>query len=146
LPYLKLVARRGEEVDIERSLLGKGTALALAATISLLDRVQAEVSGERHWLDADAGSREVRQFTASVARARLTCTIDARSLVRVTGRWEQAVERGRPSERSFSGSALYGYRLNWQSILYVGYDNGPAPSASGRRHELFVKLAYAFRP
>ena len=46
----------------------------------------------------------------------------------------------------FSGSALYGYRLNWQSVLYVGYGNEPALKTNlARQQVLFVKMAYAFR-
>jgi hypothetical protein len=149
LPYLKLSARYGDEIDIERSLLGTGAALALSATLSPFDRLQAELQGERRWLDAVEGTARVRQWSASVARAKLTCTFTTRTFVRLVGEWERLDERAGFSSHSFVGSALYGYRLNWQSILYLGYDNAPAPAASGsrgRRQELFLKLAYAFRP
>jgi Domain of unknown function (DUF5916) len=149
LPYLKLSARHGDELDIQRSRLGTGTALAVSATISAVDRLQAELSGERRWLDADEEGHSVRQFAASVARAKLLCTLTARSFVRLIGEWERSDEHGgSASQRAFSGSVLYGYRLNWQSILYLGYGNSPGDPASGpgRQQEWFVKLAYAFRP
>lgn len=148
LPYLMLSARHGDELDIERSRLGSGTALALSATLSPLDRLQAELEGERRWLDALEGAAQRRQFTASVTRAKLTCTLTTRAFVRLVGERERLDERAGTSEHSVLGSALFGYRLNWQSILYLGYDNRPARSASGpgRRHELFLKLAYVFRP
>jgi hypothetical protein len=151
LPYLKLSARRGDELDIEHSRLGTGTALALQATVSPVDRLQAELSGERRWLDVPQGAGQVRAFTASVARAKLTCAISSRSFVRLVGEWEglDESEAGGAEQRLLSGSALYGYQLNWQSILYVGYGNTPARAGTiehGRQQELFIKIAYAFRP
>jgi hypothetical protein len=49
----------------------------------------------------------------------------------------------------FSGSALFSYRLNWQTALFVGY--GDERSLDEREHlarterQLFVKLSYAFQ-
>jgi hypothetical protein len=150
IPYLKLTLRRGDEIDIERSRLGTGTALTLLASLSPTDRLQAELAGERRWLDLPEGAGRARLFTASVARAKLTYTFTSRSFTRLVGEWEGLDEPqgGAAAERSLSGSALYGYRLNWQSILYLGYGNTPAPAsatASGRQQELFLKIAYAFR-
>jgi hypothetical protein len=52
------------------------------------------------------------------------------------------------SAGALSGSLLYGYRLNWQSILYAGYGDSAVPAAAAgyeRRRELFLKIAYAFQ-
>lgn len=150
LPFVKLTARRGDELDIESARLGTGTALALAATLSPIDRLQAELAAERRWLDVPAGAGHERAFTASVARAKLTATLGSHSFIRLVGEWEALDEAGSASsaQRSLGGSLLYGYQLNWQSILYVGYGNTPGaadPAEPGRRQELFVKIAYAFR-
>lgn len=150
LPYLKVTARYGDEIDIDHSRLGTGSALGLLATVSPSDRLQAELTGERRRLDVDSGADRIRLFTADVARAKLTYTFTARSFMRLVGEWEGLDESGSGGERdqSFSASVLYGYRLNWQSILYLGYDNTPASPGStgaGRQQELFLKLGYAFR-
>lgn len=149
LTYLELGVRRGEEVDFAGSRLGQGASVSLLAALSPADRLQAELTGERRSLDV-SDPRRVRLFTASVARAKLTYAFTARSFTRLMGEWERLDERAAAGSLAsrFGGSALYGYRLNWQSILYLGYQNssGPPGAAGGRLHELFLKLAYAFRP
>ena len=147
-PYLRVTARHGDEIDFERSRLGTGTTASVLATVSATDRLQAELSGERHWLDVPEGSRTVRAFTATVSRAKLTYAFTSRSFTRLIGQWEDLdlSEAGGVDDSVFSGSVLYGYRLNWQSILYVGYGNEPAPETDlDRQQALFVKMAYAFR-
>ncbi|MDQ5857416.1 MAG: hypothetical protein M3542_03960, partial [Acidobacteriota bacterium] len=55
------------------------------------------------------------------------------------------------SEKSgdFSGSALFAYKLNWQTVLFLGYGDNRALSEldefekAGR--QLFLKLSYAFQ-
>ena len=49
----------------------------------------------------------------------------------------------------FSGSALFAYKLNWQSVVFLGYgdtrtlsEDGGLPPA-GR--QLFLKVSYAFQ-
>ena len=50
---------------------------------------------------------------------------------------------------NFSGSALFGYKLNWQSVLFVGY--GDDRELSSQNHlekadrQTFVKVSYAFQ-
>jgi hypothetical protein len=141
--YLNVTARHGDELDIAGSRLGTGSSLGVLATLSPGDRLQAELSGERRRLDVPAGGRSQRLFTASVARAKLLYTFTPRSFTRVVGEWQGLTE---PSSRetNLTGSLLYGYRLDWQSILYVGYEDSPAGDGD-RRRELFFKVAYAFR-
>jgi len=145
LPLVQLTARRGDDIDIAGSRLGSGSTVSVLAQLSLSDRLQAELSGTRRQLDVPEGGQEVRLFTATVSRARFLYTFTARSFARLVGEWN-AVDRPASDDRSFGGSALYGYRVNWQSILYVGYGNSPAELDGERRQELFVKVAYAFRP
>ena len=147
-PLLSLTLRHGDEIDIENSRLGTGTTISLLATVSPVDRLQAELSAERHWLDVPESSGTVRAFLATVARAKLNYTMTSRSFVRLIGEWEalDLSAAGGSDDSRFSGSALYGYRLNWQSVLYVGYGNEPALAMDlDRQQVLFVKMAYAFR-
>jgi hypothetical protein len=80
--------------------------------------------------------------------AKLTYAFTSRSFTRVIGQWEglDLSEAGGTDDTVFSGSVLYGYRLNWRSILYVGYGNEAALKTDlDRQQVLFVKMAYAFR-
>jgi hypothetical protein len=49
----------------------------------------------------------------------------------------------------FSGSALFSYRLNWQTAFYVGYGDERSldeqEQLARTQRQLFVKLSYAFQ-
>lgn len=50
---------------------------------------------------------------------------------------------------SLNASALFAYKLNWQSVLFVGYgddrqsDDAHALAPTGQ--QIFVKMSYAFQ-
>ncbi len=52
-------------------------------------------------------------------------------------------------EATFSGSALFAYKINWQSVLFAGYGNEQQLSDERRLEpagrQVFVKLSYAFQ-
>ena len=54
-----------------------------------------------------------------------------------------------PRAGDFSGSALFAYKLNWQSVMFVGYGDDRELSDADRLEPLdrqfFVKLSYAFQ-
>jgi hypothetical protein len=50
---------------------------------------------------------------------------------------------------SFSGSALFAYKLNWQTVLFVGYGDNRAltetEDLARADRQLFLKLSYALQ-
>jgi uncharacterized protein DUF5916 len=149
VPLLSLAVRYGDEIDFAGSRLGTGSTVTLLALVSPFDELQAELSGERHQLDVTAGGKRVRAFLATVSQVKVTYAFTARSFTRLIGQWNALTENGGADDSSFSGSVLYGYRLNWQSILYVGYGDEPGQNLEllpkSRHHALFIKISYAFR-
>jgi hypothetical protein len=104
----------------------------------------------------DGNGGEARLFTARVDRLRATYTFDARSFLRVIAQWvdttrDPALYRDQvePRDRSFAGSLLFAYKLNWQTVLFVragderSLDEDHALRPAGR--SLFLKLSYAFQ-
>jgi len=63
------------------------------------------------------------------------------------------LSRNAPSDKpgtvQFGGSALFAYKLNWQSVMFVGYGDDRELSDQRRLEHLdrqfFVKLSYAFQ-
>ena len=97
-----------------------------------------------------------RSFTATVARLRTQYTFNARAFLRLIGQWveterDPSLYKLTVSRRSgdFSGSALLAYKLNWQSVLFVGYgdnralDENENLERAGR--QFFLKISYAFQ-
>jgi hypothetical protein len=52
-------------------------------------------------------------------------------------------------EGSFAGSALFAYKLNWQTVVFVGYGDNRTLQESGdltrADRQFFLKLSYAFQ-
>jgi len=92
----------------------------------------------------------------TVARLRTQYTFNARAFVRAIGQYVST--KRDPSlytfevdskEGDFSGSILLAYKLNWQSVIFLGYgdtrtldDNDRLQKAS---RQIFLKLSYAFQ-
>ena len=99
-----------------------------------------------------------RLFTATVARAKAIYVFNSRMLFRVIGQYVETTRD--PSmwnspvlakESEFSGSALFSYKLNWQTVLYIGYgDNRALFEDAGvdlkpQNRQFLLKLSYAFQ-
>jgi len=93
-----------------------------------------------------------------IARAKAIYVFNSRMFFRVIG---QYIETTRDpllwtfpvlaKESEFSGSALFAYKLNWQTVLYVGYgDNrslfeGSTTYLQPQNRQFLFKVSYAFQ-
>ena len=148
----------GQEIDFENSRVGRGANVNLSATLRPTDHLELGFNEARRWLNVDApdGGR-ARLFTASVDRLRATYTFTSRAFLRVIGQY--VATRRDPSlyssvvarkSGSFGGSALFAYKLNWQTVLFVGYGDNRDLDDAGERlalvdRQFFLKLSYAFQ-
>ncbi|QQR74367.1 MAG: carbohydrate binding family 9 domain-containing protein [Holophagales bacterium] len=148
----------GDEVDFTHSRPGSGWTAKLTADLQPTDHLQVALATSRRVLDVERTElgRAGRLFTADVARLRAVYMLSSRAWVRLIGEWietrrdpalwSEAVE---PRSASFAGSALVAFKLNWQTVLFVGYgDNRTLDDADELQPEsrqLFFKLSYAFQ-
>lgn len=157
LSLLSLQATVGDEVDFANDRLGDGLTLNLGIEIRPTNRLQLSLNGSRRWLDVEneeglAG----RLFTADVGRLRATYTFNAKSWLRLIGEWV-ATERDprlytfdvNDGDKGFGGSAVFAYKLNWQTVLFVGWGDSRAADDLDRlqkaEQQAFLKISYAFR-
>ena len=161
LSRVALSGEVGEAVDFANHRLGEGATVRLGASVRPTAHLEILANADRRWLDLDEAGARGRLFTADVGRLRAQYTFNARSYLRLIGQW---VETERDpglytftvGERSadLTGSALFAYKLNWQTVLFLGYGEGrtlltdPARrdetyEPSGR--EVFLKLSYAIQ-
>jgi len=149
----------GEQVDFDNARPGAGGRIGLVGSLRPTDHLELRLNGERRWLNVkrvpSAADRE-RLFTANLARLKATYTFSARSFLRLIG---QYVKTSRdPSlysfdtsrqDGSFTGSALFAYKLDWQTVLFLGYGDERALSDNGdlvkTGRQLFLKVSYAFQ-
>ena len=148
----------GEQVDFANSRLGTGGMVNLTSSIRPTDHLELRLNASRQWLnvDAPATAGKERLFTADVARLRATYTFTARAFARVIaqyvhtdrdpGLYTLAVD---PQSGSWSGSFLLAYKLNWQSVVFLGYGDNRTLVDDNRYEkadrQFFLKLSYAFQ-
>jgi hypothetical protein len=156
-PQVSLSGFVGEDVDLVGARVGTGADLLLGLTIRPTDHLTLQTVSELSWLNVDDPSLgSGRLFTAQVQRLKATYNFTSRLYVRLIG---QYVETKRDvslyptpvaaREATFSGSALFSYRINWQTAFFLGYgDDRERPETGGlppTSRQFFVKLSYAFQ-
>jgi len=153
--YLSLDGWIGDEVDFAKNRLGKGASVNLNATIRPTNHLQLGFTTSLRWLNVN----EDRLFTSQVERLRATYTFNARMFARAilqntrTNRdrhLAELPETARQHFGSFSSQLLFAYKLNWQTVAYVGY--GDLKEVEGQEgdflkteRQFFAKISYAFQ-
>ena len=129
----------------------------VSATVNPTNHLNLVLNEEQSWVNVDNTAGAHRQlFMARVSRVRGTYTFTSRLFVRGTAQYV-STDRD-PSLYTFSttaksgtvsGQVLLSYKLNWQSVMFIGYgdDRDLADQnqlvKSGR--QVFVKVSYAFQ-
>lgn len=155
--YLSLSGAFGDEIDFANDRLGDGSTVNLSAEIRPGRHLRLAPLYGRRTLDVDAGpGLSGRLLTAEIARLEATWTFSARSWLRLIGQWS-ATERDpalwtfpvEPESEDAAGSLVFAYKLNWQTVLYVGYADARGLDPDGdlrpSDRQSFFKLSYAFR-
>ena len=149
----------GDEIDFDNGREGSGVSLSGATSVRPNDHLELRANVSRRWLNVDDPTLGVsgRLFTAQVERLRATWTFNARSFVRMIGQYVET--RRDPALYTFpvpdktaalTGSALFAYKLNWQTLLYAGYGDDRAFAQATDRLEpssrqVFAKVSYAWQ-
>jgi hypothetical protein len=135
----------GEGVDFGNSQQGDGADVTLYATIRPNDHLELRFDNNVAWLDVAQG----RLFTAQVERLKATWNFSAKQFLRVIGQ-NVRTDAGTFHDGSLTASALYAYKLNWQTVLFIGYGDNRALTELDARLEpsdrqFFLKLSYALQ-
>jgi hypothetical protein len=151
----------GDQVDFANHRPGSGGTLNLFSAIRPSDHLELRIDASRRWLDVDEGDARGRLLTANVARLRGQYTFNARSYLRLIGQWAETERdpalylREVPArDGGLSGSALFAYKLDWQTVLFLGFNDDRAllVAEDGRNEsfepsgrQVFLKVSYAFQ-
>jgi Domain of unknown function (DUF5916) len=155
---ISLEAFLGEEIDFANAREGTGTTLTGNLTVRPGNHLDLKLLVSTRWLNVDdpvLGSG--RLFLAQVERLRLAYSFTSRSFIRLIGQYVQT-ERDpalytfavNEKDADFGFSGLFGYKVNWQTVVYLGY--GDAQTYSGTSDQLeasgrqaFAKISYALQ-
>lgn len=148
----------GEQVDYAGARVGRGGTVTGSLTARPFDRLAVDLSAERQWLDvapAPGGERQ-RLFTADVAWLKATFHFTSRAYLRLIGqlldvRRDPALYASPvPARSGFASlSALFAYRVNWQTVFFLGYgddaDRTETNDLVRSRRQVFAKISYAWQ-
>ncbi len=146
----------GGQIDFDNVRPGHGSTISASARLNPTQHLEVALLQNLRWLDVDTPAASGRLFTARVSRMRATYTFTSRLFVRGIGQYV-STDRD-PSlytfattahSGEFTSSVLLSYKVNWQSVMFIGYgdareltdENRLAPSD----RQFFVKLSYAFQ-
>ena len=155
--FVSVSATLGQDIDFANARPGRGATIDLSATLQPTDHLALDLIENTRWLDVDGqGFVDARLFTQRVSRMKATYTFTSRLFVRAIGQY--VATRNDPSlfianvdarSGTFGGSALFAYKINWQSVMFVGYGDDRELAADRRLEpfdrQFFVKLSYAFQ-
>ena len=143
-PRIFIDSRFGDSIDFGGARVGTGATVALGATLRPHDRLDLQLTLNREWLDVD----DDRLFTADIQRVRAQYSFSAKSLLRVIAQYVDTEFAGDTHSGSFLGSVLYSYKINWQTVLFVGYGDDRVLTETNdlvrTGESFFFKVSYAF--
>jgi hypothetical protein len=147
----------GSDIDFANSRPARGADVNLSATLQPTDHLELQLLDNTRWRNVDVPPLiQARLFTQRVDRVKGTYAFTSRVFARVIA---QYVETTRDSalyvdsvgarSGTFGGSALFAYKINWQSVMFVGYGDDRELSDQRRLEQqdrqFFIKLSYAFQ-
>ena len=142
----------GERADYVNDRIGHGGSFVITTSLRPSTHMELAASITHEWLDIESEPL----YTADVDRLKATVVFTSRSLARLivqhsntdrtTWLYSDPVS---PRDADFTLSALYGYRLNWQTTFYVGFGDYRLLDETYRlqpsQRSVFMKASYAFQ-
>jgi hypothetical protein len=157
----------GSDVDFANSRPAYSTSINFSANLRPTNHLELALIQNTQWLNEDDAARVREQlFVSYVSRLKSTYNFTAKLYLRAIGQYASTnrtvslyTSSVDPKSGDFSGSLLLAYKLNWQSVLFLGYGDDreltqpPAPPGllpPGRQlapldRQVFVKVSYAFQ-
>lgn len=156
LPRVGVDGFVGRVADFDNGGLGDALEVGLAATVRPNDHLDLQLNLRRSGLDVDRAGRSGRLYTETIERLRMNYVFSERMLVRLIGQYVRTTRDPLlytfpvPAKSAgFGGSALFSYKLNWQTVLFLGYGDNRALDERGSLvrsdNSIFFKLSYAIQ-
>ena len=144
----------GQDVDFTNDRLGRGANTSLNTDFRPTVHLDIQYNHSISWLTdrTDPGEARLRLFTAQVERLRATYTFNSRSFVRAIVQNVRTNQSTLTDKHSgdLASQILFGYKLNWQTVFFVGASDLRAVTADEgdfvpSNREFFAKVSYAFQ-
>jgi hypothetical protein len=155
LSFISMSGTTGQQIDFANARPGTGTTENITAMLNPTNHLTLMLTEDKSLVNVDDATGVSRQlFIARVSRVRGTYTFTSRMFVRGTA---QYVSTNRDTSLyafptaaksgTVSGQVLLSYKLNWQSVMFIGYGDDRMLSNQDRfekvDRQFFVKFSYA---
>jgi hypothetical protein len=155
--FVAVSGTAGQEIDFANARPGTGSTVNVSAMLNPTNHLSLMLTQDQSWVNVDEALAASRQlFIARVSRMRGTYTFTSRMFFRGT---MQYVSTDRDASlyafstparsATVSGQVLLSYKLNWQSVMFVGYGDDRMLFTQDRfakvDRQFFVKLSYALQ-
>jgi hypothetical protein len=152
LSLIYILATWGDTVDFTHNRPADGLTFRLRLNFRPTDATEVDFDTTRRTVDVDEG----RLLRAEIARLRAVYTFSARS-------WLRLIVEHADTERNpelfaepvddrvggLSGSLVFAYKLNWQTVLFVGLGDNRQLDLEDHlepdTRQAFFKISYAFQ-
>jgi hypothetical protein len=148
----------GQNVDFSNNRLARGANINLNADIRPTEHLDVAIIHSQSFLREPVttlGSRQ-RLFTSQVERVRAMYTFNSRMFVRAILQNERTARNPTLYGRNlntrvgdFASQALFAYKINWQTLMYVGVgdvrETDPIGDLQPSTRQYFAKVSYAFQ-
>ncbi len=150
---LSLQGRAGESIDFTNLIVGKAANVQATAIFRPIDRTTFEIDSN-HEIQRNRGANV---YTAQVERIRALYSFSSASILRLIAQYDDVNRHldqypGIPVPQhsgDFLASLLYSYKLNWQTVLYLGYGDDRVLTDRNdllkQDRSLFFKVSYAIQ-
>jgi Domain of unknown function (DUF5916) len=147
----------GEDIDFANARPATGATTNIGVTLDPTVHLELDLLENDRVLNvSDPDGVDRRLLSQRVSRMKATYTFTARTFIRVIGQYVSTttdpslyVSRIAAKSGQFSGSALFAYKLNWQSVIFAGYGDDRELTderrLAGLDRQFFVKVSYAFQ-
>jgi hypothetical protein len=156
LSLIYILATWGDTVDFTHNRPADGLTFRLRLNFRPTDATEVDFDTTRRTVDVDDGGQKGRLLRAEIARLRAIYTFSARS-------WLRLIVEHADTERNpelfaepvddrvggLSGSLVFAYKLNWQTVLFVGLGDNQQLDLEDHlepdTRQAFFKISYAFQ-
>jgi hypothetical protein len=156
ISQIQLDGTAGRDVDFANARTATGATVNFSASLRPTDHLEVGLIRNQRWLNVELRRPEERLFTARVSRVKATYTFTSRLFARGIAQYVSTdrapalfIDSVDNKSGDFGGSLLLAYKLNWQSVLFVGYgDNRELTTEHDLARldrQFFVKMSYAFQ-
>ena len=162
LQNISINGSAGEDVDFSNTRVGRGADISVGGIVRPSNHLELRYNQSLRWLNVRPLPSQIdaargRLFTAQVERIRATYTFNSKMYVRGivqnvrTNRNQQLfLRRTNQHSGNVTSSLLFAYKVNWQTVLFVGLGDERDVDAADNKlqpasRQLFIKMSYAFQ-